>query len=118
MAKLTRKESKALMRERLINAARPLFIKHGYEAVGVRDVAAAAEASTGSVFGNWSGKADLWKSAMGREAPDPRMFIGMSARMTVRVADDEGHIEDPETALENLIEEARRTQTDLYGERP
>lgn len=58
---LTRRAmAKQRTRERLLDAARKLFAERGYEAATVRDIAAAADLSTGAVFASFSDKADLF----------------------------------------------------------
>jgi AcrR family transcriptional regulator len=58
---LTRRAvAKQRTRERLLDAARRLFAERGYEAATVRDIAAAADLSTGAVFASFSDKADLF----------------------------------------------------------
>ena len=58
---LTRRAmAKQRTRERLLEAARRLFAERGYEAATVRDIAAAADLSTGAVFASFSDKADLF----------------------------------------------------------
>lgn len=52
--------AKQKTRERLLDAARRLFAERGYEAATVRDIAAAADLSTGAVFASFSDKADLF----------------------------------------------------------
>jgi AcrR family transcriptional regulator len=52
--------AKQKTRERLLEAARRLFAERGYEAATVRDIAAAADLSTGAVFASFSDKADLF----------------------------------------------------------
>ncbi|HEY2658523.1 MAG TPA: helix-turn-helix domain-containing protein [Caulobacteraceae bacterium] len=58
---LTRRAmAKQRTREKLLDAARRLFAERGYEAATVRDIAAAADLSTGAVFASFSDKADLF----------------------------------------------------------
>jgi len=65
-----RQIAKAATREKLLHTARVLWAPAGsYETVTIRDIAAAAGMSTGSIFANWSGKEDLWRDAMGYEPP-------------------------------------------------
>lgn len=65
-----RQLAKAATREKLLHTARVLWAPAGsYEPVTIRDIAAAAGMSTGSIFANWTGKEDLWRDAMGYEPP-------------------------------------------------
>ena len=56
--------AKQRTREKLLEAARRLFTERGYEAATVRDIAAAAELSTGAVFASFSDKADLFNAVL------------------------------------------------------
>jgi AcrR family transcriptional regulator len=51
-------------RQRLLNAAKRLVTERGYEAATVRDIAAAADLSTGAVFASFSDKADLFNAVI------------------------------------------------------
>ncbi len=58
---LTRRaQAKQRTRQRLLDAARRLFAERGYEAATVRDIAAAADLSTGAVFASFADKAELF----------------------------------------------------------
>ena len=52
--------AKQRTRQKLLDAARRLFAERGYEAATVRDIAAAADLSTGAVFASFSDKAELF----------------------------------------------------------
>ncbi|WP_313005377.1 helix-turn-helix domain-containing protein [Brevundimonas sp.] len=69
--KLNRRQAaKVATRAKLIASARKLWAEPGtYEAIGIREISAAAGMSTGAIFANWKGKADLWREAMGFEPP-------------------------------------------------
>jgi AcrR family transcriptional regulator len=56
--------AKQQTRNRVIAAARKLFGEHGYEGATIRDIAAAAQMSTGAVFANFADKADLFREIM------------------------------------------------------
>ncbi|MDR3509980.1 MAG: TetR family transcriptional regulator [Caulobacteraceae bacterium] len=56
--------AKQRTRERLLDAARRLFAERGYEAATVRDIANAADLSTGAVFASFSDKADLFNEVI------------------------------------------------------
>ncbi len=55
-----RAQAKQRTRQRLLDAARRLFAERGYEAATVRDIAAAADLSTGAVFASFADKAELF----------------------------------------------------------
>ena len=62
---LTRRAlAKQLTRAKLIEAAREMFADRGYEAATVRDIAAAANLSTGAVFASFADKADLFSEVI------------------------------------------------------
>ncbi|MDB5432084.1 MAG: transcriptional regulator, TetR family [Caulobacter sp.] len=52
--------AKQKTREKVLAAARQLFVEHGYEAATIRDIAKAAGMSTGAVFASFSDKAELF----------------------------------------------------------
>jgi len=53
--------AKQQTRTRVLAAARRLFGEHGYEGATIRDIAAAADMSTGAVFANFADKSDLFR---------------------------------------------------------
>jgi AcrR family transcriptional regulator len=62
---LTRRQlAKQRTRMKLLDAARELFAERGYEAATVRDIAAAANLSTGAVFASFTDKADLFNEVI------------------------------------------------------
>jgi AcrR family transcriptional regulator len=64
-AGLTRRAlAKQRTRQRLLAAARGLFVSRGYEAATIRDIAGAADLSTGAVFASFSDKADLFNEVI------------------------------------------------------
>jgi AcrR family transcriptional regulator len=61
MAKpLTREESRAQTRARLLDGARAVFARRGYHAATVDEVAAQAGFTTGALYSNFKGKEDLF----------------------------------------------------------
>jgi AcrR family transcriptional regulator len=64
-APLTRRAvAKQKTRQRLLAAAKQLVSERGYEAATVRDIAAAADLSTGAVFASFADKADLFNEVI------------------------------------------------------
>ena len=64
-APLTRRAlAKQQTRQRLLAAAKQLVTERGYDAATVRDIAAAADLSTGAVFASFSDKADLFNEVI------------------------------------------------------
>ncbi len=56
--------SNVTTREKLLETAMRLLAEEGYEAVGLREVAAASGVTTGSIYHHFSGKEDLFRSAV------------------------------------------------------
>lgn len=64
-APLTRRAlAKQRTRQRLLLAAKQLVTERGYDAATVRDIAAAADLSTGAVFASFNDKADLFNEVI------------------------------------------------------
>src|SRR5271156_2490088 len=64
-APLTRRAlAKQQTRQRLLLAAKLLVTERGYDAATVRDIAAAADLSTGAVFASFNDKADLFNEVI------------------------------------------------------
>ena len=59
-----RAAGKARTRQRLIEAARRLFMERGYEGATVRDIAAGAGLSTGAVFASFADKTELFNAVL------------------------------------------------------
>src|SRR5437660_5845766 len=66
-ARLTREQSKANTRERLLVAARRVFARHGFHGASVEEIASEAGFSTGALYSNFDGKEDLFLVLMDRE---------------------------------------------------
>ena len=56
--------AKQLTREKVLGAAKRLFMSRGYEAATIRDIAAEAGMSTGAVFANFTDKTDLFHAVL------------------------------------------------------
>ncbi|HTZ65457.1 MAG TPA: TetR/AcrR family transcriptional regulator [Solirubrobacteraceae bacterium] len=65
--RLTREQSKANTRERLLVAARSVFARNGFHGASVDEVASEAGFSTGALYSNFGGKEDLFLALMERE---------------------------------------------------
>lgn len=65
--RLTREQSKALTREKLLGAARGVFARSGFHGASVEEIAAEAGYSTGALYSNFDGKEDLFLALMDRE---------------------------------------------------
>ncbi|HEY2398404.1 MAG TPA: TetR/AcrR family transcriptional regulator [Solirubrobacteraceae bacterium] len=66
-ARMTREQSKANTRERLLVAARSVFASHGFHGASVEEIASEAGFSTGALYSNFDGKEDLFLVLMERE---------------------------------------------------
>jgi len=66
MARLTRTESQARTRERLIETAIELFLRDGYNATSLVKVADEAGFSTGAIYSNFDSKSRLGLAALDR----------------------------------------------------
>lgn len=64
MGRLTREESKARTRQRLVDEARRLFREQGYAATSLEQIAEAAEVTKGAIYGHFATKEDLLLGAI------------------------------------------------------
>jgi AcrR family transcriptional regulator len=65
--RMTREQSKANTRERLLAAARSAFASSGFHGASVEEIATRAGFSTGALYSNFDGKEDLFLVLMERE---------------------------------------------------
>lgn len=89
-----RQQAKAATREKVLKAAREMWAEPGsYERGTIRQIAEAAGMSTGAIFANFNGKAELWAAAfetrhaagdgvLTRAAPD--LFKALQGLLEVR----------------------------------
>lgn len=98
-----RARAKAVTREKILAAARSRFADKGYEAVTMRELAAAIGMSTGALFSQFAGKAALYEAATGIAAPDVGAFL-------LRLAEGV-----PEGTLADVAAQAAALRTQLYG---
>ena len=68
-------------REALVGAAADVFLKRGFQAATLREIAAAVEMTTGAVYSNFDGKADLFLAVL-EEKLDPRLATMYEAART------------------------------------
>jgi AcrR family transcriptional regulator len=68
--RMTREQSRANTRERLLEAARSVFARNGFHGASVEEVASEAGFSTGALYSNFEGKEDLFLALMDREIED------------------------------------------------
>jgi AcrR family transcriptional regulator len=84
-ARLTREQSKANTRDRLLAAARRVFARSGFHGASVEEIASEAGFSTGALYSNFDGKEDLFLVLMEREIDEHAREIAdaVSARSSV-----------------------------------
>lgn len=85
--RLTREQSRANTRERLLNAARTVFARSGYHGASVEQVASEAGFSTGALYSNFDGKEDLFLALMEREIDAHASEIAAAVKARPSVAE-------------------------------
>ncbi len=101
-----RSAAQASNRQALLEIAAIHFQLYGYESMTLRQLARDAGMTTGGIFSNFTGKADLFEAAMGRPAPDMKAFLEKAA----------GCLYYAPPMLEELAKEAAQMRADLFGE--
>jgi AcrR family transcriptional regulator len=86
-ARMTREQSKAQTRERLLAAARSVFASSGFHGASVEEIASAAGFSTGALYSNFDGKEDLFLELMEREIAEHAREISAAVRDRASVAE-------------------------------
>jgi AcrR family transcriptional regulator len=86
-ARMTREQSKANTRERLLAAARSAFARHGFHGASVEEIASSAGFSTGALYSNFDGKEDLFLVLMEREIDEHVQEISEAVRERPSMAD-------------------------------
>jgi AcrR family transcriptional regulator len=86
-ARLTREQSKANTRERLLQAARSVFASSGFHGASVEEIASAAGYSTGALYSNFDGKEDLFLVLMEREIEEHAREISRAVARRSSVAE-------------------------------
>lgn len=84
--RLTREQSKAHTRERLLAAARSCFAESGFHGASVEEVANRAGFSTGALYSNFDGKEDLFLVLMEREIEEHAKEIARAVNQRSSVA--------------------------------
>src|SRR5438552_4376847 len=85
--RLTREQSKANTRERLLDAARGVFARSGFHGASVEEIASRAGYSTGALYSNFDGKEDLFLVLMEREIEEHSREIGAAVSRRSSVAE-------------------------------
>jgi AcrR family transcriptional regulator len=86
-ARLTREQSRAQTRERLLAAARTVFARRGFHGSSVEEIALEAGFSTGALYSNFDGKEDLFLVLMEREIEEHAREIEQAVRARTSVAE-------------------------------
>jgi AcrR family transcriptional regulator len=68
-------------RDALIGAAAKVFLARGFQGASLREIASAAGLTTGAVYSNFDGKADLFLAVL-EEKLDPRLAVMYEAART------------------------------------
>jgi AcrR family transcriptional regulator len=84
---MTREQSKANTRERLLAAARSVFARSGFHGASVEEIASKAGFSTGALYSNFDGKEDLFLVLMEREIDEHAREISEAVRARASVAE-------------------------------
>jgi AcrR family transcriptional regulator len=86
-ARLTREQSRANTRERLLRAARSVFARSGFHGASVEEIASEAGFSTGALYSNFTGKEDLFLVLMEREINEHAREISEAVRTRASMAE-------------------------------
>jgi AcrR family transcriptional regulator len=100
--RLTREQSKDQTRERLLDAAQAIFMKKGFVAASVEDIAAAAGYTRGAFYSNFRSKSELFLELLHRD--HEAMQAGLHA------------IFDDAASREEMEERVLRYYSSLYRE--
>ncbi len=85
--RMTREESRANTRDRLLAAARGVFARSGFHGASVEEIASEAGFSTGALYSNFEGKEDLFLVLMEREIEEHTREVGEAVRARPSVAE-------------------------------
>jgi AcrR family transcriptional regulator len=85
--RLTREQSRANTRERLLAAARGAFARSGFHGASVEEIASEAGFSTGALYSNFDSKEDLFLVLMEREIDEHAGEIAAAVRARASVAE-------------------------------
>src|ERR1035437_9372282 len=85
--RLTREQSRANTRKRLLTAARSAFARNGFHGASVEEIASEAGFSTGALYSNFDGKEDLFLVLMETEIEDRARELTEAVRAQASIAD-------------------------------
>ena len=86
-SRMTREQSRAHTRDRLLAAARSVFARSGFHGASVEEIASEAGFSTGALYSNFGGKEDLFLVLMEREIAEHAREIADAVRTQASVAE-------------------------------
>ena len=84
---MTREQSRANTRERLLAAARSAFARSGFHGASVEEIASEAGFSTGAFYSNFEGKEDLFLVLMEREIEEHAQEISAAVRERASISE-------------------------------
>jgi AcrR family transcriptional regulator len=84
---MTREQSRANTRERLLTAARSAFARSGFHGASVEEIASEAGFSTGALYSNYDSKEDLFLALMEREIEEHAREIAEAVGAQASMAD-------------------------------
>jgi AcrR family transcriptional regulator len=87
VSRMTREQSRANTRDRLLAAARSVFARSGFHGASVDEIAAEAGFSTGALYSNFDGKEDLFLVLMEREIDEHAREIAEAVREWASIAE-------------------------------
>lgn len=102
MARLTREQSQALTREKLLSSAREVVAREGYASATVERIADEAGFSKGAFYSNFANKEEIFLELLKRNAGGD----------VVELTDLLGGYDDPERVIDALCEWANRRARD------
>jgi AcrR family transcriptional regulator len=85
--RMTREQSRANTRERLLAAARSVFARSGFHGASVEEIASEAGFSTGALYSNFEGKEDLFLVLMEIEIAEHARVLSEAVRARASVAE-------------------------------
>ena len=84
---MTREQSRAQTRGRLLDAARTVFARSGFHGASVDEIASEAGFSTGALYSNFEGKEDLFLALMEREIDEHAAEIAAAVRERASISE-------------------------------
>jgi AcrR family transcriptional regulator len=85
--RLTREQSRANTRERMLDAARSVFARSGFHGASVEEIASEAGFSTGALYSNFDGKEALFLELMANEVAKHGEEIAAAVREQASISE-------------------------------